>query len=89
MRPWEGRYAQTLVAQVLAAKGTTCRLCGGAGADSADHSTPRSKGGSDELANLEPAHKNCNFARNNMPLSKWFAPPPLPHRPALPPSRPW
>lgn len=89
MPPWHGRYAQRLVAATLAAKGTVCHLCHRDGADSADHITPRSKGGSDALANLAPAHQGCNSARNARTLAEWFAANPLPHRPTLPPSRPW
>jgi 5-methylcytosine-specific restriction endonuclease McrA len=45
--------------------GTVCWLCGRDGADSADHVLPRSRGGSDALENLRPAHRACNSARGN------------------------
>lgn len=81
--------SQRLVAIVLRVKGTRCHLCGQDGADSADHVIPRSKGGDDSLANLEPAHGGCNRARSDTDLAEWRARHPLPVRPALAPSRKW
>lgn len=72
---WSGRYAQRVAALVLATQGTTCWLCGTGGANTADHVTPRSKGGTDNQANLRPAHKRCNSARSNRDP---FMPDPLP-----------
>lgn len=86
---WGGRKARELTAQTLATKGRTCHLCGGPGATTADHVVPRSKGGRDELHNLEPAHMGCNRARGDQDLVEWFARHPLPVRPALAPSREW
>lgn len=86
---WGGRYCQRLTALCLAVKGTTCHLCGGAGADTADHIVPRSISYDDSLSNLAPAHQGCNSARRAMPLSEWFATHPLPRREALGPSRNW
>lgn len=61
---WAGRYAQRIVAHVLATQGTVCWLCGRAGADSADHVIPRAKGGTDVDENLRPAHaRPCNSRR--------------------------
>jgi 5-methylcytosine-specific restriction endonuclease McrA len=88
-RPWSGRWRQQLTARVLAVKGTVCHLCRGDGADSADHRVPRSKGGSDSIDNLEPAHQGCNSLRGDMDLTDWFATHPVPRRPALAPSRQW
>lgn len=86
---WGGRAAQRLVRHVLAVKGTRCHLCGGPGADTADHLTPRSKGGTDALTNLEPAHMSCNRARSDMDLTAWRALHPIDPRPPLAPSREW
>lgn len=87
---WGGRYAQRHTAECLAFWGTQCHLCPDpAPADTADHVTPRSKGGSDDLANLRPAHHACNVARRDLWLWEWFALHPLPAQPALPPSREW
>ncbi|MFW9180579.1 HNH endonuclease [Corynebacterium striatum] len=71
MRRWGGRRATALVQATLATYGTRCHLCGRDGADSADHVVPRSLGGPDELANLRPAHRSCNFRRGNLPLAEW------------------
>lgn len=89
MRPWAGRYAQQWTAAVLHRWGTECHLCRQPGADTADHLTPRSKGGPDTLANLRPAHHGCNSARGDLDLPAWFALHPVPRREALPPSRAW
>lgn len=36
-----------------------------------DHITPRSKGGSDRLTNLQLAHSGCNSLRGDMFLDRW------------------
>lgn len=76
-----------LRAAVLAEYGTVCHLCGMPGADSPDHVIPRHLGGSDDLANLRPSHRSCNYARQDRPLDEWFAAHPLPSR--APPTRDW
>lgn len=86
-RGWEGRKVRRLVHETLDHYGTRCHLCGGPGADSADHLIPRSKGGGHELANRRPAHASCNRARSDMDLAEWFDRYPI--RPALSPSREW
>lgn len=60
---WRSAYAQAKSRECLSAKGRTCWLCGQGGADTADHRTPRAKGGTDDLANLMPAHRGCNSRR--------------------------
>lgn len=60
---WGGTLAAKLTRATLAEYGNRCHLCGLPGATTADHLVPRSKGGSDELANLRPAHGKCNSAR--------------------------
>lgn len=53
--------------------GDLCWLCGHGGATSADHVLPRSRGGSDAIENLRPAHhdpcptcaRRCNAQRGN------------------------
>lgn len=49
--------------QVLDRDMGICHLCGGEGANSADHLIPWSLGGTDDLANLAAAHSNCNSRR--------------------------
>lgn len=90
MTQWGGRRVQQFRAFVLAQKGTVCHLCGGDGADTVDHVIPRSKGGLPfALANAEPAHSSCNYARQDQDLDDWFAAHPRPSRPRLAPSRDW
>jgi 5-methylcytosine-specific restriction endonuclease McrA len=86
-----GRRIAERNARLFAAKGTTCHLCGGPGADSADHLVPVSLGGPQNpgLDGLAPAHHICNKARGAMTLAEWFATHPLPTRDNLPPSRDW
>lgn len=78
-RRWGGRRTQALRRLVLAAYGARCHLCGDA-IDlalrkpdplslSIDHVVPRSRGGSDDLSNLRPAHLGCNSARQATPMS--------------------
>lgn len=87
MSGWNGRKIQRLAAAVFAERGRVCHLCGMPGADTLDHLIPRSRGGTDELENLAPAHKSCNSSRGAMSLDKWREIHPLPERAA--PSRKW
>lgn len=74
---WIGREGPKLAARVVAEYGPRCWLCGKAIAVelprtsprglSIDHVVPRSKGGSNALANLRPAHLRCNISRGNRP----------------------
>ena len=78
MIEWGGRAAAELTALTLATYGRRCHLCGRMGATTADHVIARNRGGPDTLENLRPAHKSCNSARGDRPLSVWFAAHPLP-----------
>lgn len=60
---WASHYATAKSRECLNVKGRICWLCGQPGANTADHRTPRAKGGTDELANLMPAHRGCNSRR--------------------------
>ena len=51
-----GRTNQKLRERVFAEYGSTCWLCGHEGADTIDHLVMISKGGSNDLENLRPAH---------------------------------
>ena len=64
---WGGRKVPRLRQQVVDYYGVVCWLCGGTITDtvSVDHVIPRSKGGSDDIDNLRPAHKTCNIRRGN------------------------
>lgn len=70
---WGGRKAQDYVRLTLDTYGSTCWLCGLPGSTTADHVIPRSKGGAVyDLANLGPAHRNCNEARGNRPAESYL-----------------
>ncbi len=64
---WGGRKVPRLRQLVVDYYGSVCWLCGGPITDtvSVDHVIPRSKGGTDDLHNLRPAHKLCNIRRGN------------------------
>lgn len=64
-----GRAQSALTALVLAEYGTTCHLCLKPGATTKDHVLPVKYGGTDELANLRPAHHSCNARRQARLLS--------------------
>jgi 5-methylcytosine-specific restriction endonuclease McrA len=46
-----------------------CVLCGGDGANTADHLKPRHHGIDNSLGNLAPAHQRCNSKRQAKPLT--------------------
>jgi len=76
---WEGRYLSEPVPgnirfEVLRRAGKRCELCGVAEGDSryedrlplhVDHIVPRSKGGSNEIENLQVLCRACNIGKGN------------------------
>lgn len=54
---------QQVSAYVIKRDGGVCYLCGRPGADTADHVTPKARGGADEPGNLRAAHRACNSAK--------------------------
>lgn len=48
--------------EFVLSKSKICWLCGGDGADTADHVIPRARGGSNAVSNLRPAHASCNYS---------------------------
>lgn len=75
---WSGSYyIGRLRNQVISAYGSTCWLCGlpidlalprtHPQGFTVDHVVPRSKGGTDVLSNLRPAHWICNVRRQDKP----------------------
>lgn len=68
--PWSRNpHRDRIRRYVLARDGTICWICGKAGANSVDHLTPRSAGGSDDPSNLAAAHLSCNSRRGTTPLA--------------------
>jgi 5-methylcytosine-specific restriction protein A len=67
-RPW-----RRLKARIIRRDAGICHLCGQPGADSADHLTPHSQGGSDHPSNLAAVHHNvapyCNRRRGDRPVT--------------------
>lgn len=47
-----------------------CWICGQLGADTVDHVVPLSRGGTNSLDNLRPAHRKCNSARGVRDVSE-------------------
>lgn len=90
---WGGRRIAVLRRRVVEVYGTACHLCGTETADPAevghlhplalslDHLVPRSRGGTDAIDNLRPAHRRCNLSRGARPTST--ARPPTPPRPVV------
>jgi 5-methylcytosine-specific restriction endonuclease McrA len=64
---WGGNHSVAKRKLVLAEYGRICWLCHQPidGLPSADHVIPRSRGGSDDIENLRPAHLLCNKRRGN------------------------
>ena len=88
---WGGRKVRRLRALVVATYGHVCHLCRGPipqdlPADhplslTLDHLVPRSRGGTDELDNLRPAHRRCNLRRRDSPALTVAGTPPTPRAP--------
>lgn len=68
-----GGGSKALTRLVLSTYGDTCHLCRRPGATTKDHLIPYSLGGTDDLANLRPAHHKCNAKRGNRALNGWGA----------------
>lgn len=47
-------------------RGGVCHLCGEPGADTLDHVVPLSRGGSNGVGNLRPAHRGCNSRKGGV-----------------------
>ena len=65
---------QRVRAEVLQ-RSDICHLCGAPGAESVDHLIPRSKGGTNDLRNLAPAHISCNARRGARSLTEFYRDP--------------
>ena len=64
-----GQAQAKLTAYVISEYGDICHLCARPGADTKDHLLPLSRGGTDDIENLRPAHRICNGRRGNRLLS--------------------
>ena len=78
-RLYDQRQFRRLSLEVKRVGDLVCWLCGAPGADTLDHVTPVSRGGTNDPANLRPAHRACNSERGNG----------RPAPPPRPPSRAW
>ena len=72
LRCWRGRYVAAVLALVLAEYGDHCCHCGRPASRSVEHVIPRSVGGTDDLANLRPAHLLCNLQRGTRPMAGYL-----------------
>ena len=68
---WVGRRIKAHLVLVLEEYGDCCCHCGLVGCDSVEHVQPRSRWGTDELANLRPTHMRCNSRRGTRPMPGW------------------
>lgn len=62
------RQRRAMMDKALSIYGYKCSICGGPitpGDESLEHVVARSRGGTDDEANLRPAHSKCNAAKGN------------------------
>lgn len=71
--PRSGRASLAITRKVIEVYGDVCHLCGRPGATTRDHLIAYSAGGTDDLANLRPAHRSCNSKRHNRTLNGYGA----------------
>ena len=82
-RAYNNRAWKNLRHQILERDNYRCHLCGGnidpnprnynePNAGVADHKTPVSRGGPNELWNLRAVHVRCNQKRGDKPLPKTY-----------------
>ncbi len=65
-----GKEWASLRAKVFASKGAQCVYCG-LDASHVDHRTPKARGGTDALANLEPCCAACNISKGKKTVEEW------------------
>jgi 5-methylcytosine-specific restriction endonuclease McrA len=84
-----GRRVAQLRAKVIERWGRRCHLCKEdiVGQVSVDHLIPRSRGGTDDIENLRPAHLECNKRRGARRAHR--LPPPRSAATLPAPSRKW
>ncbi|WP_369692276.1 HNH endonuclease [Schaalia hyovaginalis] len=80
MGKYGGRKVTQLLRLTLATYGNVCHICGqpidltrkwpDPLSATRDHLIPRSRGGSDALDNVRPAHLRCNSSRQARPVSR-------------------
>ena len=72
---YSGKRVQELRKLVLVEYGSTCHLClrviETEEEYSVDHVIPRSMNGTNDLHNLRPAHKTCNYSRGNRSIEEF------------------
>jgi 5-methylcytosine-specific restriction protein A len=61
--PYNRRDYRRAAAAIRDDPDSVCWICGGLGADTADHVVPVSRGGGNDPDNLRPAHRFCNTGR--------------------------
>ena len=75
-------YAYRRAREQLLARSDVCAMCGHGQADTADHDIPLSRGGSNSIANLVPAHgvngcpvcgRRCNQEKGDKTLQEFNA----------------
>ena len=66
-------HRRQMLDNALMVHGWTCCICArpiSQGQESLQHMKPRSKGGTDDIENLRPAHKRCNSALGDRELDQ-------------------
>lgn len=74
-KSYRGKEHAWIVRTLVRRDGAVCGVCGEPIETmkeiTVDHKVPRSRGGSDELPNLQPAHEHCNRDKNDMTDEEW------------------
>ena len=68
----EGSFTAEEFQALCEKAGNRCLCCGSSGALTADHIVPLSRGGSNNIENIQPLCQSCNSKKSTKTVNYWF-----------------